>query len=83
MLGMETIFWLFTQPVNKFWLHSTPLGGFGAGFFEIGSGSHRLRTDDPDGWKKLRDRWEYSHIARAGLATLSFLALVVAAVTQI
>ena len=63
MLGMEIVFWLFTQPVNKFWLHSTPLGGFGATFFEVGSGTHRMRADDSDGWKTLRVRWEYSHIA--------------------
>src|SRR5947207_1050762 len=28
MLGMQVVFWLFTQPVNKFWLQSTSLGGF-------------------------------------------------------
>lgn len=49
MLGMEVIFWLFTQPANKFWLQSTPLGSFGAGFFEIRSGTHRLRPGDPKG----------------------------------
>jgi hypothetical protein len=32
--------------------------------------------------KRLRDRWEYSHIIRAALAGLSFLLLVVVAVTQ-
>jgi hypothetical protein len=45
--------------------------------FEIG-----VHPDDPDGWQKMRDHWEYSHIARDGLASLSFLLLVVAAVTQ-
>jgi hypothetical protein len=29
-------------------------------------------------WTKLRDRWEYSHVARAGLAFLSFITLVIA-----
>ena len=82
LLGMQVVFWLFTQPVNKFWLQSTTLGGFGEAFFNVGSGTHRVRPDDPDGWKRMRDRWEYSHIVRAALATLSFLLLVVAAVTQ-
>ena len=83
MLGMEVVFWLFTQPVNKFWLQSTALGSLGAAFFEAGSGADPRPSDRPDGWKKLRDRWEYSHIVRAGLAVLSFLLLVVAAVTQV
>jgi len=67
MLGMQVVFWLFTQPVNKFWLQSTTLDGFGEAFFNVGS--HHVRPDDPAGWKKIRDRWEYSHIARAGLAS--------------
>jgi hypothetical protein len=82
VLGMQVVFWLFTQPVNKFWLQSTTRGGFSEAFFNVGSGTHRVRPDDPDGWKRMRDRWEYSHLVRAALATLSFLLLVVAAVTQ-
>jgi hypothetical protein len=81
MVGMEIIFWLFTQPANKFWLQSTPLGSFGTGFFEVGSGTRR--PNDTEDWKRMRDRWEYSHIARARLAVLGFLLLVVAAVTQV
>src|SRR5437879_814519 len=43
MLGMQIVFWLFTQPVNKFWLQITTLGGFGEAFFNVGSGTHRVR----------------------------------------
>jgi len=82
MLGMQFVFWLFTQPVNKFWLQGTTLSGAGTAFFDVGSGAHQVNRDDPEDWKKMRDRWEYSHIVRAGLATLSFLSLVVAAVTR-
>jgi hypothetical protein len=82
MLGMQVVFWLFTQPVNKFWLQSTSLGSFGETLFNVGSGTNRVRPDDPDAWKRMRDRWEYSHIVRAALAAFSFLLLVVAAVTQ-
>ena len=82
MFGVQLVFWMFTQPVNKFWLQSTTLGSFGNAFFDVGSETHRLHPDDPDAWKKMRDRWEYSHIARAALATFSFLLLVVAAITQ-
>jgi hypothetical protein len=83
MLGMELVFWLFTQPVNRFWLQSTTLGDFGAAFFHSGSATQGVRPDDPEAWKKMRDRWEYSHIARAGLAVVSFFSLVVAVVTQV
>jgi hypothetical protein len=81
MLGMQIIFWLFTQPVNKFWLQSTTLGSFGGVFFSVGA-AHDRDPGEPEDWKEIRDRWEYSHIARAGFAVLSFLLLVVAAVTQ-
>jgi hypothetical protein len=30
------------------------------------------------GWTQMRNRWEYSHVVRAGLATISLLALVIA-----
>jgi hypothetical protein len=33
LLGMQAVFWLFTQPVNKFWLQSTTLGGVWRCFF--------------------------------------------------
>src|SRR5436309_1704946 len=82
IFGMQVVFWLFTQPANRFWLQSTTLGGLGEAFFNVGSGTHSVRRDDPDGWKRMRDRWEYSHIVRAVLATLSFLLLVIATVTQ-
>src|SRR5437016_2528061 len=49
MIGMQIVFWVFTQPVNKFWLQSTNLGGFGEAFFNVGS--HHVRRDDPDGWE--------------------------------
>jgi hypothetical protein len=82
MLGMQAVFWLFTQPVNKFWLQGAALGSFGHKFFDVRPGAHRVSPNDPDAWKKMRDRWECSHIARAGLAAFGFLLLVVAAVTE-
>ena|SRR5947209_238926 len=83
MLCMQVVFWLFTQPVNKFWLQGAARpGSFGEAFFNVGSGTPGMRADDPNGWKKMRDRWEYSHIVRAALAGLGFVLLVVAAVTQ-
>jgi hypothetical protein len=29
-------------------------------------------------WTELRNRWEYAHVARAGLALVSFIALIIA-----
>jgi hypothetical protein len=41
MFSMQLVFWMFTQPVNRFWLQSTPLGSFGNAFFNVGSERQR------------------------------------------
>ena len=69
------IFWLVTQPVNRLWMQEQELGTAGTAFFATGA------VPPGAGWKKLRDRWERSHLVRAGLMTLAFLAMTVA-VTQ-
>jgi hypothetical protein len=74
LLLVQAIFWLVTQPVNKMWLKDEKLQGAGAAFFRTGGS---VKDND---WTALRDRWEYSHIARAIVAMLSFVALVAAAV---
>jgi hypothetical protein len=76
MLGMQAIYWLFTHPTNKYWLASaeTTLGETGNRFFALGSAPNA--TD----WMKLRNRWEYSHIARAVLAFASFVLVTICAV---
>jgi len=51
MLGTQVVFLPFTQPVNKFWLQSTRLSGFGEAFFNVGPGTHHVRPEDPDDWK--------------------------------
>jgi len=45
------------------------------GFFSFGA-AHLEPVDRTT----LRDRWEYSHVARAALAALSFVLLITAAV---
>jgi len=74
LLGMEVVFWLFTAPVNRVWLQNTNVGNFGAALFS--SSSHLPNKD----WQKLRDQWERSHLVRAGLVAVSFIALIFAAV---
>jgi len=74
MLGVMAVFWLVTQPVNKVWTKGMSMGALGSGFFETGAD----RTGPAPDWTALRDRWEYSHVTRAALATASFICLVVA-----
>jgi hypothetical protein len=79
LIGMQAVYWLFTHPINQFWVAGVNLDRFSSGFFSFGAQRSRLEnaTRPPD-WTALRDRWEYAHIARAGCALVSLLALVIA-----
>jgi len=81
MAGMQIVFWIYTQPANRFWLQSVKAGKLGTGFFALSHGQSGAGNDAAD-WRQLRDRWEYSHIVRAGLVFLSFLFLLLAIVHQ-
>jgi hypothetical protein len=74
LVGVQVVFWLVTQPVNKHWMKGEKLGDAGKTFFDVGG---NIEGD----WTALRDRWEHSHIARAALATIAFV-LLLAAVTR-
>jgi Domain of unknown function (DUF1772) len=63
VVGMHAVYWLFTHPVNNFWLQ--------------GDKPSRQNDATPPHWTELRDRWEYSHVMRAALAFVSFIALVI------
>jgi Anthrone oxygenase len=77
LVSMQIVYWVFIHPVNKVWMHGESLGSAGSGFF--GFGRSRIQSGDraPD-WTDLRNRWEYGHVARAALAAVSFIALVIA-----
>jgi hypothetical protein len=75
LLAMHLTYWVVTHPVNNFWLRETKLAGVGATFFSLFS-SRRARGGAD--WSKLRDVWEYSHVARAILAMLSLISLLIA-----
>lgn len=77
LLLSHAVYWVFTHPVNNFWLKDAELKGFGAGFFAFGSGS---QSHVKPAWTELRDRWEYSHLLRAALAMLSLILLTTALV---
>jgi len=82
MLGMQIVYWTLIHPINQFWLQSAnaTVGNLGGGFFAFDPAGRTGGTQAD--WTNLRDRWEYSHVARAGLAFLSFLSLVLAIVVQ-
>ncbi len=69
MFAVMGVFWLVTQPVNKAWTKGLKMGAAGSSFFS--TGGEEIAGD----WTVLRDRWEWSHVARAFFATLSFLCL--------
>lgn len=76
MLLMHLIFWVFTQPVNRYWLRDQQMATAGAAFFEVRA-SKESETRD---WTALRDQWEYSHLTRAILSFIA-LALLAAAIS--
>jgi hypothetical protein len=79
LISMQAVYWLFTHPVNKFWVEGENLDHFSSGFFSFGSNRSRFQNEThPPDWTDLRDRWEYSHVARAGFGLLSLIALVIA-----
>jgi hypothetical protein len=73
LVAVQAIYWIAVHPVNRVWLKDVRLGGAGRKFFETGAGA----TGAAD-WRRLRDRWEYSHLARAAFAVVAFVALAVA-----
>lgn len=75
LAATHAVYWFVTHPVNKFWTKDIHLTGLGAAFFS------RFAPDVTGGdWSKLRDVWEYSHVARSVLAMLSLVALTTALV---
>jgi hypothetical protein len=79
LVGMHAVYWLVTHPVNKYWLKDTQLQGFGGEFFALDPMKKGAATEaGSEGWKKLRDTWEYSHVVRAALAVIALIGLIVA-----
>jgi Domain of unknown function (DUF1772) len=75
LLAQQAVYWFVTHPVNQFWVEGQHINRLGAGFFSFGTQAPRAARPD---WRQLRDRWEYSHVARAGLTLVSITALVIA-----
>ena len=77
LLAMQAVYWLVTHPVNQFWIEGVNLDRLSSSFFSFGAHRSRLDSTTPPEWTKLRDRWEYSHAARALCALMSFVAFVI------
>ncbi|WEX75435.1 DUF1772 domain-containing protein [Sinorhizobium numidicum] len=77
LLAMHATYWILTHPVNNFWLKDTKLLRAGASFFKLGASRAPDAREDVD-WTALRDRWEFSHVVRAGLGMVSLVLLVTA-----
>lgn len=79
LIAMHACYWLLTHPVNNFWLKDQQLKGFAKGFFAFGPGSSKSEnTGGAESWKRLRNRWELSHVVRAGFAAAALLSVAVA-----
>jgi hypothetical protein len=70
----HALYWLVTHPVNNFWLEDFALSGASRSFFAFGA-----REIDRSDWTALRDRWEYSHVARSVCMVLGLALLAMAA----
>jgi hypothetical protein len=76
VLAMHLVFWLITQPVNRYWLKYQQLSKAGTSFFGIHHGDQSAAT--LPSWTSLRKRWEYSHIVRAVFSAIALITLVIA-----
>ena len=75
LLAMHAIFWLITQPVNRHWLKDQRLGDAGTRFFALDRANLPAPDSFDSNWQHFRNRWEYSHIARAVLSAIALIAL--------
>lgn len=79
LVGMQAVYWLLTHPVNQFWVKGENLDSLSSSFFSFGANTSKPESkNDTIDWKQLRNRWEYSHVARAVLGLCSLIVLVIA-----
>lgn len=71
LAAVHSAHWLVTHPVNRVWLKETRVTPASRAFFGL------LSAREGD-WRRMRDIWEWSHVARAALAMLAFLAMTMA-----
>jgi Domain of unknown function (DUF1772) len=76
LAAMHAAYWLLTHPVNNFWLKDMRLRGGARGFFAFNP-LQRSGGREQD-WTALRNRWEFSHVVRAGLGLTSLILIATA-----
>src|SRR5215831_7331295 len=75
LVGMHAVDWIFTHPVNKFWMKDTQLEGAAGGFLSLDPMKQGAASEDAgEDWRKLRARWEYLHLVQAIFAVIAFVA---------
>lgn len=67
----HAIYWIATHPVNAAWLKESKLSATSSFFFGLFS------TQDAD-WRRMRNIWEYSHVARSVVHFSGFIAMAMA-----
>lgn len=71
------VYWMVTHPVNRFWMTGVAQG-VASRFFSF-SPLQRAGTpgSEQNQRERLRNTWEYSHMARAALATTGLVCLTI------
>jgi hypothetical protein len=70
LIAGHATYWLFTHPVNKFWVKDIAISAPGSTFFSL------FASGEGNGhWTELRNVWEFSHVVIACFATLSLLSI--------
>ncbi len=67
----HAIYWIMIHPVNAVWLKGAQLSGASARFFAA-------RAGEEGDWRRLRNVWEWSHVARALAFAVALLCLTLA-----
>jgi hypothetical protein len=75
LVASHLTYWLVTHPVNNFWIKDVEMSGLGARFFAL---FVPVATEGSADWSRLRDIWEYSHLARAAFAMVGLISLTIA-----
>ena len=80
VMATHLIFWVVTQPVNRYWVSQLKLPNVAQRFFSVDEKDHQAESVQ-DQWEALRNKWEYSHMTRAVCAGIGLISLTVAVAT--
>ncbi|GAA2354857.1 DUF1772 domain-containing protein [Nonomuraea africana] len=87
LVAMQAVYWTVTHPLDRHWmvaeLHRRRDEHRHLAYRLLFGDAAATRTGlhvepVPADWQPVRDRWEYSHVARAALAVVGLVALIIA-----